>query len=452
MADGARLRVSPLLVQQIKILVSKYKVLSETSFRSYFAKLFHKELDHAEAGHPSLNSLLSSMASAGVIDLSYENFSLTIRASRETLLETRQVTETCDLSELDTLASSSVVDDMPPEDTVLNYVLPVEELPPRYKEGETFPVVITQVDSPSKFWFNLQQSGYLDRVNNIMDMMNEFYRGVRGDMYRMSRADHLKPGNILAAEYEGKGFHRAVVIKVMNSSVVKLFYLDYGTVDTQKVKHCRYLHVRFSKLPGQAIQARLWGVRPVGGGRRWDKGHKARNMLVELADTLEGGLIATIRAGVTKKEVTVRGVDELEEERSLALSLMDVFEGDDGQDIASELVMKGLAEWELMDVKEEDSSSVCKVKYSPGEYKDSWRGEKRPMVDHQMNEYEEPIACDQSPYLKLLILHEENMKKLCKAMEGHDLGRRKCMEEISKKRQERQELEMVWAIDRELEK
>ena len=121
--------------------------------------------------------------------------------------------------------------------------------------------------------------------------------------------------------------------------------------------------------------------------------------------------------------------------------------------------MKGLAEWELMDVKEEDftesnqdSSSVFKVKYSAGEYKDSWRGEKRPMVDHQMNEYEEPIACDQSPYLKLLILHEENMKKLCKAMEGQDLGRRKCMEEISKKRQERQELEMVWAIDRELEK
>ena len=57
-----------------------------------------------------------------------------------------------------------------------------------------------------------------------------------------------------------------------------------------------------------------------------------------------------------------------------------------------------------------------------------------------------------TPYLKLLIQHEENMKKLCKTMEGQDWERRKCVEEISKKRQERQELEMVWAIDRELEK
>ena len=204
--------------------------------------------------------------------------------------------EDCDLSDLDTLANRSVTQSnfLPPEDTVLRLVLPVKELPMRYKEGETFPVVVTLVESPSKFWFNLQQSGYLDRVNSIMDRMDLFYRGVKGDMYRLESTSLLRPGNILAAEYRGQGFHRALVIKVINHNVVSLFYLDYGTMDSQRIKHCRNLHKDFSRLPEQAIQARMWGIKPTG-GKNWDKGNRARDKMVELADTLEGCLVASIR-------------------------------------------------------------------------------------------------------------------------------------------------------------
>ena len=198
------------------------------------------------------------------------SFAVMIRPSKETLMETRGMGDDSDLMDLDTLASKSVVSSvLPPEDTVLRYVLPVEELPVRLREGETFPMVVTQVESPSKFWFNLQQTGFFDRVKDIMDRMDEFYMGVRGDMYRMVNTDQLRPGNMLAARYQTGGFHRALVIKVLDSSVVRLFFVDYGTVDNQKVKHCRFLNKQFVGLPGQAIQARLWGVRPVGGGRRW---------------------------------------------------------------------------------------------------------------------------------------------------------------------------------------
>ena len=159
-------------------------------------------------------------------------------------------------------------------------------------------------------------------------------------MYRMVNSDQLRPGNVLAARYQAGGFHRALVIRVVDSSVVRLFYVDYGTVDNQKVKHCRFLHKHFVSLPGQAIQARLWGVRPVGGGRRWGKGNKARDKLVELMDTLEGGLVAQIKAGLTRNDVTVKGEDELKEEGGLALSLMDVLEGDYGLDVGTQLVME----------------------------------------------------------------------------------------------------------------
>ena len=103
-------------------------------------------------------------------------------------------------------------------------------------------------------------------ANDTMDRMDMFYTGVRGDMYRLVNTDQLRPGNVLAARYQTGGFHRALVITVVDSSVVRLFFVDYGTVDNQTLKHCRFLHKQFVISPGQAIQARLWGVRPVGEG------------------------------------------------------------------------------------------------------------------------------------------------------------------------------------------
>ena len=138
--------------------------------------MFH--LEPGDSSHPSMNSLLCSLASAKVLLLADENVAVRIRPSRGTLRETKGVGDDSDLMALDTLAGKSVVNSvLPPEDTVLRYVLPVEELPARLREGETFPVVVTQVESPSKFWFNLQQTGYFDRAKDTMDRMDMFYTG-----------------------------------------------------------------------------------------------------------------------------------------------------------------------------------------------------------------------------------------------------------------------------------
>jgi hypothetical protein len=51
---------------------------------------------------------------------------------------------------------------LPPQNTVLRYVLTVEELPARLREGETIPVVVIQVESPIQFWFNLQQTPWTE--------------------------------------------------------------------------------------------------------------------------------------------------------------------------------------------------------------------------------------------------------------------------------------------------
>ena len=73
-----------------------------------------------------------------------------------------------------------------------------------------------------------------------MDRMDMGYTKVMGDMYRFVNIAQPRPGNV---------FYRAMVIRVVDSSVVRLFFLDYGTMDNQKVKHCRFPHKQFVSLP-----------------------------------------------------------------------------------------------------------------------------------------------------------------------------------------------------------
>ena len=467
MAKASPAPVLPsLLLQRVKLLVSKHSVLSEQSFTIFFFEMFHEELNPSAVDHNSISSLLHTLALLNVVHLTYENCGVTIKPTSTTLKETKTTSEEYDLTELDSIIAFKYEDsNIPPQDCVLSYNLSVEELPRWMKEGATFPVVITQVESPTKFWFNLQQSGHLDKVKRIMEKMDELYKSIKGDMYTIRNTKMLKPGNVLAATYKTEGYHRVMVIKVVDISVVSLFYVDYGTVENQKVKHCRFLHKNFATLPGQAIQARLWGVKPVGGGKGWGSGNKARDKLVELTDTLEGSLVAKIMAGVTRKEVSVKGEDKLEEDRGFALSLLDIFVGDAGSDIATELVVEGVAEWDMWDAQEEveigngSEDTVHKVVKYPGcggELLDK-RMKSKAMSD---NESDKLVP---SSYLRLLVIQEDNVKRLLKLLDENvkagkeDRGqkakswaRMRCLREICEKRKEREKLELINLIDDEL--
>ena len=99
----------PLLIQQVKLLVTKNSVLGETNFGPEFRRMFHTGLDPGQLGHPSMNSLLCSLAIDKVITLASEDCKVVIRPSRKTMKETRGIMEgDIDLLELDTLASHSI--------------------------------------------------------------------------------------------------------------------------------------------------------------------------------------------------------------------------------------------------------------------------------------------------------------------------------------------------------
>ena len=243
-----------------------------------------------------------------------------------------------------------------PNDAALDVHLPTQNLPPHLLEGSWFPIVVTQVENPSRFYFNIFKAEgilYFDNVHNLMDEMDKFYASSRGDDYRIDSWKNLNLGDIIAAKYKDEGYHRASVIRVLPHGMLNLCYVDYGTIDNQKLTKCRYLKEKWTKMPGQAIEAHLYGVVPVNGKRKYSS-NIARDKLVELTNISLGTLLAIVQSGVEQSEVLVHDAQgtDLFEHRGLALSLIDGCYGEHGLDLGNELVKEGLVDVDAIPVKD----------------------------------------------------------------------------------------------------
>ena len=84
-----------------------------------------------------------------------------------------------------------------------------------------------------------------------------------------------KSGAIMAAPYRNLECydHRVLISEVCPNNVnqVKVFYLDYGTVRKIPISSVRVLHEKFTELPAQALEAKLWDLADPSGGNKWSK-------------------------------------------------------------------------------------------------------------------------------------------------------------------------------------
>ena len=97
-----------------------------------------------------------------------------------------------------------------PDDAALDVHLPTQNLPIHLLEGSWFPVVVTQVENPSRFYFNIFKAEgilYFDNVQNLMNEMDKFYATSRGDDYKIDTWKNLNLGCIIAAKYRDDGYH-----------------------------------------------------------------------------------------------------------------------------------------------------------------------------------------------------------------------------------------------------
>ena len=295
-------------------------------------------------------------------------------------------------------------EDDPPEDAAIKLVVETQTLPEDFEEGTHFFAVITQVNSPTQFWFNLHAPGHFDTVSKIMDKMDRFYNSFMGKNYKISSQQHLTPGSVIAARYRSDGYHRAAVIRVTAHKMVKLCYIDYGTVDVQKLSHCRYLRQEWAELPGQAMEAHLFGVVV----KRGIQTSVARDHMVKLTTQRPGTILAIIRSGVNKREMVEMEAETetlVQYSKTLSLTLIDAMAVmNKGLNINEELVKIGVCDRALYEKAEEGWKTVTKAIDKKSKDLDVVIARLDKLV-HPKDEIWEP-----SLYLKLLRLHEINLK------------------------------------------
>ena len=339
------------LVNRVKEIVLSESKISETSLRQKLRDTGTNMLA------VDLTKLLFKMSEAGVVELEkvgFGNKGICVSPSLRTLREAK--------------AGEG------PEQMIALAIcktIPTQLLPGHLKEGNNISVVVTEVKSPGRFWFNLheftQTPVYFDAVQLLMDRMQKFY-AEEGDRWRVESVIDCLPGAVLAAQYsEGKvkqGFHRVIVKQQVSLKRLKLFYIDHGTTAEQKLKHVRFLPAEFGQLPGQALEAQLWGVEQVGEGSRWPSA-ATRKFLKLVREAEEGSLVAIIMEGVTRRRSKVeRNTNLLKIHHGLSLRLDRIDLGPKGTNIAKALVAEGLAKWED-DVKSEGKSDASVTPLTP---------------------------------------------------------------------------------------
>ena len=445
----------------IKLLCSKYSDLSVAEFFSHYEVAFGEPLNPEKFGFTEKIGLLSKIATElHILEITLTScgttkINLTKKARWEMLQQDGNAADDflCQEDE-----KKKPVKQRTPDDAALDVHLPTQNLPIHLLEGSWFPIVVTQVENPSRFYFNIFKAEgilYFDNVHNLMDEMDKFYASSRGDDYKIDSWKNLNLGCVIAAKYRDDGYHRASVIRVLPHGMLNLCFVDYGTIDNQKLTKCRYLKEKWTKMPGQAIEAHLYGVVPVNGKKKYSN-HAARDKLVELTNISLGTLLAIVQSGVEQSEVLVHDAQgtELYEHRGLALSLIDGCVGEHGLDLGNELVNEGLVDIDAIPARETPRgfpslSSMDPRKISTDDFKIMAR------VDEIVKEKDDVFEI--SDYLKLLRLHEKNLKLVLKeAQHGLTTGEyeqsdiediNRMLARVKVRKEEQEEMEAADYID-----
>ncbi|KAK9890994.1 hypothetical protein WA026_013331 [Henosepilachna vigintioctopunctata] len=122
--------------------------------------------------------------------------------------------------------------------------------------GKAIRVVVDQVYDPSKFWLHIDNG----RLYALTEAMNSFYENER-DKYLIPET-HMDIGRYCVA-FTLNLYSRCIIVKKEpNASYVNVFYIDYGTLGKIPKDQVWFLTEPFSRLPAQAIRARLANIYP----------------------------------------------------------------------------------------------------------------------------------------------------------------------------------------------
>lgn len=150
----------------------------------------------------------------------------------------------------------------------------------------TFTVYLTNIFSPSQFYFQYGDESLFVLMNYLYDFYSQL---PPGDL--VVSVESIKPGLTVVAKMS-ESWLRAQVVDVPDSNGdTKLFFVDFGVVNSTNVSNLRYLLQRFTCTPKKALRGSMVGVAPQKAQDNWSI--LSRQAFVELVDNKK--LCATIR-------------------------------------------------------------------------------------------------------------------------------------------------------------
>lgn len=119
------------------------------------------------------------------------------------------------------------------------------------------PISIRFLDciNPQRFWF--AEIGDYKLLNSLMRKMQKFYNK---NMQLKVKRSHLQKGLYVAVEVDGL-WHRSLVVEIFEG-LVRVFFVDFGSVVDFPINEVRYLIEEFTETPCIAQRGTLSHVQP----------------------------------------------------------------------------------------------------------------------------------------------------------------------------------------------
>lgn len=208
--------------------------------------------------------------------------------------------------------------DFPINSVKFRYKIKRLEIPTELKAGDVFPIFVTEVHNPYKFWFHIAKPN--NELDEMMRELQNFYRN--SEQHLLMKSSSIIPGQICAALYE-ETWHRAEILGILNDGRVRVCFFDYGTVFKVSAKYIQYLPMEFAELSKQTLRGCLSHIRPA--GLRW-----TRDATYSFLDS------------VYDKLIYAKITEILKDEQVMRLVLTDTSQEEDFQ-INNSLILKGHA-------------------------------------------------------------------------------------------------------------
>ncbi|XP_055376542.1 uncharacterized protein LOC129608828 [Condylostylus longicornis] len=142
------------------------------------------------------------------------------------------------------------LDDFPKDVALPEHKIPAANHILDLTVGSQFCLYVSEVHNPHKFWFHMEKSKILDE---LMFKIELFYQNIGESKEYDMHLSNMNPNQLCVALYN-KYWHRAKILQVPVENFVKVYFVDYGTIDNIHISSLKYIHKDFVNIPSQAYR------------------------------------------------------------------------------------------------------------------------------------------------------------------------------------------------------